>query len=364
MTKIRFATYFLISLVLTTLLLAGDNMFHLIHADKSTGQVINGERIRILSGHIVAYQDTLRMYCDEATFYEDRAQIIFIGNVLIFDGHHKLWADKILYFTDLRYAECYGHVRIGGVNDSLYAEKFVYQFRERNAEGEHNLFIRDKQNDVSIWGDAGKYIYASRYSMVTGHARFRQISADQKDTLLITAKKLEYHAIPPKRAYALERVNIYKDQVKATCDSATYLIPEELVKLRVNPLAWQDQNEMSGKAIDLHLDSLKINQININEKAHLKSVVDSTQKKYNHLRGKAIQIELQKGEPQRVLARYNATSVYVIMEDSLNQGTNSSSSDSILVFFKTGEIDSIAIIGGIEGIFYPADYKGEIKGEQ
>ncbi len=364
MNKVHLFFCSLILLSFTTLLYPGENMFHLVHADKSMGQVVDGERIRVLIGHIVAYQDTLRMYCDEATFYEDRAQIIFVGNVLIFDGHHKLWADKILYFTGLRYAECYGHVRISGVNDSLYAEKFIYQFNERNAEGEHNLFIRDKQNDVSIWGDAGKYIYVNRYSMVTGHARFRQISADRQDTLLITAKKLEYFAAEPKRAYALEEVNIYKDQVKASCDSATYLINEELVKLRVNPLAWQDQNEMSGRTIDLILDSLKINQIDINENAHLKSIADSTQKKYNHLRGKAIQIELENGQPQRVIARRNATSVYVAIEDSLNQGTNSSSSDSILVLFKTGEIDSIAIIGGIEGIFYPADYKGEIKGEQ
>jgi lipopolysaccharide export system protein LptA len=363
MNKIYFFFCSLIFLFINSLLYPADTLFYLVHADKSSGQVINGEKVRILSGHIVAYQDTLRMFCDEATFYEDRSQIIFVGNVLIFDGHHKLWADKIVYFTNSRYAECYGHVRIGGVNDSLYAERFNYDFKERNAQGEQNLFIRDKQNNVSIWGDSGKYIYSNRYSIVTGHSRFQQINPDQNDTLLITAKRLEYFATDPKRAYALEGVNIYKDRVKATCDSATYLINQQLVKLRVDPFAWQDQNEMTGKDIDLLLDSLKIKQIFINENAHLKTLADSTQKKYNHLRGKSIQIMMEHGQPQRVISRRNATSVYVAIEDSMNQGINSSSSDSILVFFQTGKIDSIAIIGGIEGIFYPADYKGEIKGE-
>jgi lipopolysaccharide export system protein LptA len=363
MNKIYFFLTFLFFLLITSLLYPAENLFYLVHADKSVGQVIDGEKVRILSGHIEAYQDTLRMFCDEATFYEDRSQIIFVGNVLIYDGHHNLWADRIVYFTDSRYAECYGHVRIGGVNDSLYAEKFNYKFKERNAEGEQDLFIRDKQNDISIWGDKGKYISADRYSMVTGHARFQQTNPGQKDTLLITAKILEYFANEPRRAYALEGVNIYKDRVKATCDSATYLIDQERVKLRMNPFAWQGQNEMSGTTIDLLLDSLKIKQIYINENAHLKSLADSTQQKYNHLRGKSIQIIMDNGQPQRVMARRNATSVYVAIEDSLNQGTNASSSDSILVLFKTGKIDSIAIIGGIEGIFYPADYKGEIKGE-
>jgi len=348
----------------TTFLCAGENLLYLVHADKSLGRVVDGERVRILMGHIEVYQDTLRMYCDEATFYEDRSQAIFVGNVLIDDGHHKLWADKIVYWADTRLAECTGHVRISDINDSLYAEKFLYKFKERNAEGERDLFIRDKQNNVCIWGDAGKYTSANRYSVVTGHARFEQINPDQADTLLITAKILEYYGLDPKTAYALDEVTIYKDQVKATCDSATYRINDELVQLRINPLAWQGQNEMSGKTIDLLLDSLKVKSIHIDENAHVKSMADSVHKKYNHLKGKSIRIALENGQPQQVIARKNAISVYVAVEDSLNQGTNSSSSDSILVYFKEGKIDSIAILGGTEGIFYPPDFKGEIKGEQ
>ena len=69
------------------------------------------------------------------------------------------------------------------------------------------------------------------------------------------------------------------------------------------------------------------------------------------------------GRPDRVIARRNAISVYQIEEDKIKQGTNSASSDSIIVYFKEGEADSISIIGGTEGIFYPADWKGEIKSE-
>jgi lipopolysaccharide export system protein LptA len=364
MNKINFSVLLAVFTSFATLLSAGENLLYLVHADNSQGRVVEGERVRILTGNIEVYQDTLRMYCDEATFYENRSQAIFVGNVLIDDGHHKLRANRIVYSTDSRMAECTGQVRIGGINDSLYAEKFIYTFKERNAEGEKNLFIHDKQNQVKIWGDAGKYISADRYSKVTGHARFEQVNPDHPDTLLITANILEYFGEEPRRAYAVNEVTIYKDQVKATCDSATYRISEELVQLRINPLAWQGQNEMKGRTIDMLLDSLKVKAIHIEDNAHVKSLADSTQNKYNHLKGKSIQITLENGQPQQIIARKNAISVYVAIEDSLNQGTNSSSSDSILVFFNGGKIDSIAIIGGTEGIFYPPDFKGEIKGEK
>jgi lipopolysaccharide export system protein LptA len=364
MNKIYFIVLSSLLILIPSSIFPGESLLYLVHADRSIGKMVDGERIRILTGNIEAYQDTLRMFCDEATFYEDRGQVVFVGNVLINDGHHKLWADKIVYFTATRYAKCTGHVRIGGVNDSLYAEKFTYHFKERNASGETDLFILDKQNRVYIWGDSGIYTSASRYSRVTGHAMFKQINTENSDTLLITANILEYFGLEPRRAYALEQVHIYKDRVRATCDSATYLIGDELVKLRINPYAWQEQNEMSGTTMDLKLDSLKINQIFINENAHVKTLADSVLKKYNHLKGKSIQIELADGRPQWLIARRNAISVYIALEDSVDQGTNSSSSDSIRVMFREGKIDSIAIIGGIEGIFYPPDYKGEIKGEQ
>jgi lipopolysaccharide assembly outer membrane protein LptD (OstA) len=287
-----------------------------------------------------------------------------VGNVLIDDGHHKLWADRIVYRTDTRTAECTGRVRIGGQADSLYAEKFIYSFKERNADGEKNLFIYDKKSMVKIWGDAGKYISASRYSIVTGHGIFEQVNPDPPDTLLITADVLEYYGNEPRRAYALNRVTIHKDGVRATCDSATYQIGEELVQLRIDPVAWQGSNQMKGKTIDMMLDSLKVKSINIEENAQVKSLADSASQKYNHLKGKSIRITLSEGQLQQVIARKNAISVYVAIEDSLNQGTNSSSSDSILVFFEGGQVDSIAILGGTEGIFYPPDYKGEIKGEE
>ena len=56
-------------------------------------------------------------------------------------------------------------------------------------------------------------------------------------------------------------------------------------------------------------------------------------------------------------------SVYQIEENNINQGTNSASSDSIIAYFSMGEVDSISIVGGSEGTYYPAEWKGDIKSE-
>ena len=347
----------------TCLIYASDSRLHLIHADKTTGQLINGERVRILSGNVEAYQDTINIWCDEAIFFEVQNKANFMGNVILDDGHRRLWCKKIIYYADTRTANCTGNVRIGGQNDSLYAQTFIYNFREKNAEGKKNLFLWDKQNNARVWGDYGKYLSATHQSFIEGNARFEHSESSEKDTMVITSKFLQYHGMVPKKAIALDSVTIVQGELKATCDSATYFATEERVWLRVNPFAWQTGREMKGKRIDIELDSLKVKEIFLYDKAEMKSLVDSLENKYDILRGKSIQVSVKDKKPQKIIARNNAIGVYAIEDNGEKQGTNSASSDSIIIFFKTGEMDSISIIGGSEGIFYPADYKGEIKVE-
>jgi lipopolysaccharide export system protein LptA len=344
-------------------LFASDGRLYLLHADSSLGKMVNNEKVRYLVGNVSARQDTINIFCDLLVFYEERDIAEFIGNVLIDDSHHKLWADKIVYNTEGRTANCTGHVRISGENDSLYAEKFIYQFRGGDTWAEKNLFIWDKQNNVRIKGDAGEYRSDTKESRVRGNAYFEHHEPGQPDTMIITAKNMAYFGNPPKRAIAEDSVRIFKGGVSASCDSATYFTTDELVRLRINPVAWQGENEMTGMEIDFTLDSLRIDEIFISEKAQLKTLADTVENRYNFLKGKTIQVSMVDGAPDRVIARRNAISIYQIEENKIKQGTNSASSDSIIVYFKTGELDSISIIGGTEGTFYPADYKGEIKSE-
>ncbi len=354
---------FLIAVGLLYAINSSDGLLHLIHADKTSGKIQDGERVRILEGNVEAYQDTLFMYCDRAVFYENSDLAVFTGNVRLEDGQHVLWADKIEYYTATRTAYCYGNVRISGEKDSLFARQFVYRFREENAYGKTDMYIWDKENNVSVWGDSGRYLSGTRESHVKGDARFQQIKADEADTLIITSRHLAYFGMQPKKAVAFDSVEIRKGEVRARCDSAVYFIEDEKVWLRINPVVWQADSKMSGARVNFDMDSLEIKEIYLTGDAKVLTPVDSLDKRMNVLKGKSIQVSLVDKKPHLVVARNNASSIYILKEDSLDQGTNASSSDSIFIFFSEGTMDSIAIIGGIEGIFYPADYKGEIKSE-
>ncbi len=343
--------------------MAANDQLQLVHADKSIGKLINGERVRILTGHVEAYQDTLHMLCDEAFFYEDQNRIEFIGNVFLDDGHYTLKAQRINYFPETRTAICLNNVRISSASDSLYAEKFTYNFKTQNAEGERNLFVWDKQNDARVWGDRGIYNAELKKTRILNDARLTHVNDGDTDTLDITSRFMEYQAGEINYALATDSVTIRKGDLLATCDSAHYDIVKEKIHLKINPIAWQSESEMKGNSIDLLLDSLTLIGINIYGDAQIKSLSDSASDSYDYLRGKSIEVLLADKKPFLITARDNASSVYLLKEDETKQGTNVSSSDSIIIFFNEGVMDSIAIIGGAQGTFFPPDYQGDMDSE-
>lgn len=358
----KYITIILFLYLLFSINYASDDRLYLVHADKTSGKMINNERIHIWKGSVHAYQDTVTMFCDSAIFYEDKNKVDFIGNVLIDDNHHKLRANIIHYETKFRIATCVGNVKISGKKDSLYADQFVYKFKEKSANGTGNMFIWDKEDGSKLWGDKGYYLNELKESHIFGNARLMKPNENQ-DTLLITSKKMEYYGVLPKKAIAKDSVRIFQSNLHAKCDSALYSITDQMVYLRINPFAWQDDNKMSGIEIDLKLDSLKLQQINILGKSKVETLADSIDKQYNLIKGKSIQVNITNDKPVKVVARDNASSVYLVKENEDKQGTNAASSDSITIFFKDGVLDSINIAGGSEGTFYPPDYKGEFKSE-
>ncbi len=346
-----------------TIVSASDGRLHLVHADRTTGLVINNEQVRVLLGNVYAYQDTLNIWCDKAEFYEAREQAHFIGNVLLNDGHHRLRADEIYYYSRERKADCRGDVRIGGENDSLFAQRFIYYFKAKNAIAEKDVFMLDRANNAEITGEKARYDSQSRHSVITKNARLKMVQSES-DTLLIFSDRMEYFGNEPRKALAMDSVKIFRGNLRANCDSAAYLVDEEKVWLEKNPVAWQDDNRMTGNQIFLRMDSVAVNEIILYKDAEMLSKADSLTQRKNLLSGKNIRVKMKEKKVDRIIARDNARSRYVLFEDDVERGTNSASADSIIIYFRESEMDSIIIIGGTEGVFLPPDFKGEVKGDQ
>ncbi len=339
---------------------SGDGL-QLIHADRHIGKKVDGEQLRIFEGNVYFEQDTLRMWCDRAVMHEQKKRIDFTGNVKITDGHRTVRAKRIEYYWETRRADCFDRVQIRSAEDSLFADYLQYDFKSGRAEAKGNVFIFDRKNMTYIWGQTALYQPVQKLSRVCNDARLMKLDSAGRDTLHIYARLLQYRKLSSQRvADAFDSVKILQGRLKAVCDTAYYYVDDEQAILRPKPIAWYENSELQAKLMTVYFDSLKLREIKLEGNALAKTLADSVSGEYDILKGKRIYFYIKNKKPQRIVAVDNASSLYFITDSTAaDKGANFATADTIKIFMKEGKLDSIAILGGAQGTYYPQQFKKE-----
>ena len=353
-------------LVMVCKFVFADDGLRLLHADKNIGRKEEGQVVRIFTGNVHFQQDTLHMFCDEARFFDKENFLRFTGSVRLFDGKNTLWADKIDYYPEIKQAVCVGNVRIKTKKDSLAANYLKYNFENERATAQDNVFLYNSGENVRLWGMYGFHNPQEQYSFLKGSARMVRIdtSGTKTDTFTVDARKLEFYGNDQNKAVATDSVVITQNALRAICDTAIYYDKDEIAWLINNPYVWYEDNQLHGHKIKARFDSLVIRNIYIYEDAIAETIVDSAAGKISKLTARQIQFDIMNKKPKKIVAVDNATSIYYLEDEGKDQGVNYATADTIKIHFTAGQVDSIQIIGGAEGIYYPADYKGVMKFEQ
>lgn len=336
---------------------------HIIHSDYNIGRKVNGQQLRILKGSVHVRKDTVNMFCDSAYFFETRNVLELMGRVIVINGKRKIQARKIIYFPDENVTECLGNVRASSPDDSLYTKRLLYNLKVKEATANQEVFLLSKNDNVIITGQNGYFNDAANYLKISQNSYLMQIDTAKNDTFQVWSKTLEYYGDTLNYAKAIDSVIIKQNNFTAHCDTAWYYSKLERSLLRGKPQVWFDKSELTGDFIDAEFDSSALKHIDIRGNARAKTLHDSARSEYNIITGKKLEFFIKDKNPSLIIGRDNASSIYYIDQEN-DSGSNYSTSDSIFVYFKEGELDSIRIVGGAQGTYYPDIYKGEKSFDQ
>ena len=351
---------FLFFLLLTSMTSSSaQSRIELIHADVSRGMRIGSEEISVLEGNVYIRQDTMAIYCDVAKYYKSQNKVVLEKNVRIVRGEQLLTALKVTYFEQSKMAVAEGKVNVHRSGQTLQCDYLRYFYETDQSYARGNVKLVDRKNQTTITSWEGEYLPDRSIGRVWRDAHFMQSDSNSIDTLHIYAEKMTYLFNSPRKATAIESVVILKGDLEAHCDSAVYLIDEERVFLEKDPVAKQQNNELSGEQIELLLPNMKLEKIFVRRNALTVSVVDSALQQINRLSGKEIMAIMKDDKIDQLWAYNNARSQYYLEDERVVQGVNNASADTIKVFFKEGEVKYTEVIGGAEGIYKPENNLGK-----
>ncbi|WP_394340928.1 OstA-like protein [Pleomorphovibrio marinus] len=341
----------------------------------------NGEANYFNSGKVV---DSLNVLTSEKGLYETQIEkITFTDQVVLTNPDYVLKSNILYYFTIPKTSETEGITNIesaegnklnaqrGSFYDTenklfrfydgdvetetskVYGEILFYDELKQYYEAIHNVAIYNKEREVEIFGEEGKYWEDLQYSKVYGNALVRKYF--EKDTLYMISDTLISQDSPnPEERYLLSYPNmrLIKSELAGRADSMAYQYADSTIYLFGDPVLWNNKSQITADSIRLLIANQDI------ERALLRSntfaITKDTVSNYNQIKGRKMTGYFEDGEMSLLDVEGNGESLYFALEnDTTVRGINKLLCGRIIMHFSDNNIRKIAHTIKPEASFTP-----------
>jgi len=295
------------------------------------------------------------MITDTLQYYTENEQAFFYGPTNIQSKQDNIYCENGWYDTMNNLAQFNKNAELWSANTQLVGDSLYYDRNKALGEAFGEVSVNDTLNDFSIKGDYGKHFEKEDRSFVTGRALFLQYMED--DTLNLHADSLftVRDTLAQKNILAYPNVKFYKNDMQGACDSLVYSERDSLLEMFKEPVIWSEENQITGRKIEVKSVDGKIGQLHCKGKAFMASEVDTAH--YNQLKGTELIGHFRDNELYLVDIDGNGESIYFAIDDKDDSflGVNKSTCSNISVHIKDRAIDKVNFKVQPNSAFYPLD---------
>jgi len=366
----------------------------LVHADKLEQFMRADVAVKKLTGNVLFQKGELRLACDLAYWYEKDQRADFFRNVVVTQDVKSLTADSLIYYNALDSIVARGKPVLRDSALSIKARRLTYLVNDEIAHAQGDVFLEDSTRNVRA--DLLHYFSDEKKSIALGQAvlhdveRRTSLASDsliyfnssgniealinpvlarfdssgtesfriRGDTIRLAEKEGNFQAIG--------NVQVWRTDFTAYSKTLTYIDSLEIATLTDNPRVLSDGQELTGKLMRLRFKDEKISTLYIDENARANAVGKAylpadtagishgdSIKTYDEITGKFMEIYFRDDQADSIMVSIMATSLYNVLEDSIIQGVNEVSGDTIRLKFADRKISKIIVIGGTQGRYVP-----------
>lgn len=357
------------------------------NADQVHGKQINGEAAREFIGNVRLRQENVHITCDRALQFLTSGRVDLMGNVVVVDDSGvTMRTPRGVYFRDDRRAIALDTVRIDDDEVTLtarYGEYFVdpkraffrgsvvvrdsasivasdsltYYRVDKKSVAQGNVKVHNLTDNITITGRRLEHWSSRKFSRITEQPVLTQIDSSGTgtyDTLVVRSKVMEAYRDTLKLLLAIDSVQIVRTDLAAVCKMAKFYTAADSIVLRGTPIVWYQDTQVTGDSINVYLKRRKLDHVNVMSNAFAISESDSSfPERYDQITGEFMRLQFAGKGLQHIDVETRAISLYHLYEDSLANGLNKTSGDRILISFKVGKVESIRVVGGVEGQYFP-----------
>ncbi len=264
---------------------------------------------------VMLTDSTTVLTSDTMTYNTITKLAVFRGPTHIFSDSTIIFSKQGTYNTDEGHATSVKKSSIYNGNQRLTCDTLDYYRKTKFGVARHNVNIWDSANNIFCTGHYGETDGMRHYNFITDSATAHFVN-DKNDTLYMHSDTI-YSTINDsneiRTVSAYHKVRIFRSDVQGQCDSAFYNVPDSLITLYSNPIAWYDSTQCTADTIAIKFDTSGVKTIHLKSAAFVVQKVAETQ--YNQVKGKNSVVFFREGEPSYADIIGNAQSVYYLTED-------------------------------------------------
>ena len=308
------------------------------------------ENVEVLSPKYQMFTDTLFYNTAiEKMWFEGPTTIIDKENTL--EGKHGYYlVDKDVAFLDKRPLMYNEKQRMR--SDSMYYNRDVGLAKAFDhvdmIDTSYKIVMRG--NYFEMWEDSG-------FSFATDSAY--AISYEGTDSLYIHGDTLFVHVDKEKeeveKLIARRNVRFFKSDLQGKCDTLTYLMSDSTIKMRVAPILWAEDSQLSGTDIDIKLKEQTVEWVL--QKGNAFVVSKDTIEGFNQIKGTDITSWFSNGNIHYVnVDGTKAETIYWIRDnDGSLIGIDVSDSETMTIEMEDQRVSIIKSFKDIHETMYPED---------
>ena len=308
------------------------------------------ENVEVLSPKYQMYTDTLFYNTAiEKMWFEGPTTIINKENIL--EGEHGYYlVDEDIAFLDKRPLMHNETQRMR--SDSIYYNRNVGLAKAFDhvdmIDTSYKVVMRG--NYVEMWEDSG-------FSFATDSAY--AISYEGGDSLYIHGDTLFVHIDKEKeeveKLIARRNVRFFKSDMQGKCDTLTYLMADSTIRMRMAPILWAEDSQLTGTDIDIKLKDQKVEWVL--QKGNAFIISQDTIEGFNQIKGTDITSWFRNGNIHHVnIDGTKAETIYWIRDnDGSLIGIDVSDSETMAIEMENQSVSVIKSFKDIHETMYPEE---------
>jgi len=305
-------------------------------------------------------------------YYIETEEYHFKENVFMSNEDNTLSTDTLFYNSKTEWIKFLGPTQIFGDTNYIYCENGWYdtpnnlssfnqnaylQSNQQILEGDSLLYDRDKniskafgnvkardtiQNSL-IEGERLFYDEDKDFIRVTENALYTLF--EETDSLFLSADTLLSYmmdSVDSRKIEAFHQVQFFRQDMQGRCDSLDYVVNDSVINLYVEPLLWQEKNQLQATEIAVKLGEEGVDYMEMKEMGFLITELDSLH--YNQIKGKTVKGFFVDNKLSRVEVNGNGESLFYPENEDGKIGLNKAVCSDIVLVFLDGKIDVVKFL--------------------